>query len=715
MPGYPWQREVELDARDGCAIIPASLTIGVPMSTTAAAQKNSTGAILLGFLGSMNLAIILLLTLAIASVIGTVLQQNQPYNNYVNKFGPFWFEVFKDLQLYDVYSAGWFVFILAFLLLSTSICIYRNAPGFLRDIRTFRFNVQRKSLASFKMSAEAEVDDAEEYKTYAAKALKALGYRVRVDETDERYLMSAMRGGVNRWGYIFAHLAIIVVCIGGMMDSKISLKMREMAGTLMPETRNISASEFPPESRLDTDTMAFRGTIDIPEGDSANLVFLPLRDGFLVQPLPFRIGVKDFRVEHYSTGMPKSFESDIQIFDERRDEPVDATIAVNKPLIYDGYAIYQASFGDGGSTVDLRLWPLNPEQNQQRTLQTKVFSRSQVDAADGPITLEVNDFRLFNINPIKASELPPEQRKASGPKGAVAGLKELMGGEEEEVIEQKNFGPSVVFKFRTADGTAREYMNYMNPVRMEGGRFYALSGVRDAPNEPFRFLHIPLGPDGTVQQFMDYVAKLHDVDYVRETITDTMVNNPSQRDMTPELRAQIAFTLTRLVTVFNEGGYEKVLQDIETRVPAAQREEATEAFTNMLRTAHEAVYLRMLGEKGLTPTREDEIFLQEALLTINVFSVYGAPYYVQMTGFEQLQATGLQISKQPGKNVVYIGSLMLTLGIFMMFYVAHRRLWLWLEPNNGKVLLSGTTNRNQIEFETEFERIKSVLLTNNER
>jgi len=43
--------------------------------------RKSTGAILLEFLGSMNLAITVLVAIAIASVIGTVLQQNEAYDD----------------------------------------------------------------------------------------------------------------------------------------------------------------------------------------------------------------------------------------------------------------------------------------------------------------------------------------------------------------------------------------------------------------------------------------------------------------------------------------------------------------------------------------------------------------------------------------------------------------------------------------------------------
>ena len=42
-------------------------------------------------ISSMRFAISLLSLLAIASVIGTVMKQNEPMPNYVNQFWPFWF------------------------------------------------------------------------------------------------------------------------------------------------------------------------------------------------------------------------------------------------------------------------------------------------------------------------------------------------------------------------------------------------------------------------------------------------------------------------------------------------------------------------------------------------------------------------------------------------------------------------------------------------
>jgi cytochrome c biogenesis protein len=105
---------------------------------------------------------------------------------------------------------------------------------------------------------------------------------------------------------------------------------------------------------------AFRGNVMLPEGAAANFVFLRLRDGFVLQELPFAIELKDFQVAYYDTGQPKSFVSQVRIHDREHlgDQPLEATIRVNHPLVYRGYAIYQSDFGDGGSKLELRAWPL---------------------------------------------------------------------------------------------------------------------------------------------------------------------------------------------------------------------------------------------------------------------------------------------------------------------------------------------------------------------
>ena len=100
-------------------------------------------------LSSMRFAVSVLTVLGIASIIGTVLKQNEPYANYIIQFGQFWFDFFEMLGLYDVYHSAWFLLILIFLVVSTSLCIYRNTPLMLKELKAYRENATEKSLRAF--------------------------------------------------------------------------------------------------------------------------------------------------------------------------------------------------------------------------------------------------------------------------------------------------------------------------------------------------------------------------------------------------------------------------------------------------------------------------------------------------------------------------------------------------------------------------------------
>src|SRR5579859_7575710 len=99
------------------------------VTTSGLQSKSSRRAIrhFVELVSSMRFAIALLVILAIASIIGTVLTQDDPYPNYVNQFGPFWADIFRSLSLYTVYSSWWFMLILCFLMVSISLCVIRNA------------------------------------------------------------------------------------------------------------------------------------------------------------------------------------------------------------------------------------------------------------------------------------------------------------------------------------------------------------------------------------------------------------------------------------------------------------------------------------------------------------------------------------------------------------------------------------------------------------
>jgi cytochrome c biogenesis protein len=71
-----------------------------------------------------------------------------------------------------------------------------------------------------------------------------------------------------------------------------------------------------------------------------------------------------------------------------------------------------------------------------------------------------------------------------------------------------------------------------------------------------------------------------------------------------------------------------------------------------------------------------------------------------------------QLTRAPGKKVVYLGSLLLVLGIFSMFYVRERRLWFWLKDTTTggtSVLMAMSTARRTLDFEKEFAQTRDAI------
>ncbi|HEX2011844.1 MAG TPA: cytochrome c biogenesis protein ResB, partial [Roseateles sp.] len=173
----------------------------------------------------MRFAIALLTVICIASVIGTVVKQREPLNNYVNQFGPFWAEVFGKLDLYTVYGAWWFLLILAFLVISTSLCIARNTPKIIADLKSYKENIREKSLQAFHHKAIGHLPvPAEQALAQVSALLDAEGWKARAQIRDKGTMVAARKGAANKIGYLAAHGAIVLICLGGLFDGDLVVR-----------------------------------------------------------------------------------------------------------------------------------------------------------------------------------------------------------------------------------------------------------------------------------------------------------------------------------------------------------------------------------------------------------------------------------------------------------------------------------------------------------
>jgi cytochrome c biogenesis protein len=89
----------------------------------------------------------------------------------------------------------------------------------------------------------------------------------------------------------------------------------------------------------------------------------------------------------------------------------------------------------------------------------------------------------------------------------------------------------------------------------------------------------------------------------------------------------------------------------------------------------------------------------------------GGVYSFTLVDFKQRFYTGLQVAKDPGVWVVWLGCTLMVLGSMIAFFLSHRRIWITIMPVGGKtgIKLGGSAHRNQPAFELFFDDFKKNL------
>ena len=261
------------------------------------------------FFASVKLTVVLLLTLAVTSIIGTLIPQNESPQAYLEAFGVFLYRFFNILGFFDLYHSWWFQALMLLLALNVLICsidrlsatwriIFPERPKF--NLSRFR-RLEPKEEFTQKGSAEALK---QRYHTIVCRNFRYC----RVEETDSGFAIFGERGRWTRIGVYIVHLSVICMLVGGVIGSM----------------------------------FGFEGFVNLAPGDSAQQI--QLRNGNQVLQLDFIIRCDDFKVRFYPSGAPEEFRSSLSIIEG--DKVVKSQdIIVNDPLHHRGISIFQASYG----------------------------------------------------------------------------------------------------------------------------------------------------------------------------------------------------------------------------------------------------------------------------------------------------------------------------------------------------------------------------------
>ena len=662
-------------------------------------------------LSSMRFAISALSVLCIASAIGTIVPQASPDINYVNQFGAFWAEVFAAFDVFRVYNAPWFLVFMALMLISTTLCLIRNTPKMLREARAWPLHVRDRAFVAFRHRHENAVTNESQAVLSVQQAtdwLKSHGYSIKNPVSNDASLpvLVAKKGAYNRLGYIFAHLAIVVISLGGLLDSEIPTRAAAWWWEKAPI--NLaglnSAQEVPASAKMPQATPTYRANLLIPEGQTSDMAVINRPGGAFLLDLPFELTLKAFRVDYYSTGMPKLFASDVVLKDKTDGTLREATIEVNKPLIHRGVAIYQSSFDDGGSKLKLVAHPLSGPVRQLLPIELAVGQSLPLRSQDQTLALEVSGFKAINVENISDQEPIEDPFK----KHAATVLSPAVN--VTTTANQRNVGPSFNYKLRDTAGQAREFHSYMLPIDLDGAPVF-LVGVRNSPDETFRYLRIPADEDGSLNEYMRLRVAMANPE-VRQRAAEIFAQRSAPENLAPAL----ASSAKRSLDAVAEGGLEGLADLLEQTVPEAERDRASDVVVRMLTSAFWELWQLARVDAGLPRLEQNDTTLNFTQRALNAYSdsqIFGAPILVMLDGFDQVQASVFQVTRSPGKTTVYLGCLLLTLGIFAMLYIPERRVWVWRRVNGEgqveSVRVAASSTRHSLDFDREFQELSTHI------
>ena len=261
------------------------------------------------FFCSVKLTVILLLSLAFTSVIGTVIPQNESPDAYLQAYGAFRYQLLSALGIFDMYHSWWFQGLLLLLTVNIVVCSIDRLRGSWKVIfnRNPRVNPQRFAKRSDARSFTDKRAVDELVKVYEPVIARRFGY-CRVTRANGGAAIYGEKGRLSRLGVYIVHLSVIFLLVGGLVGS----------------------------------FFGFEGFVNIPEGEATDTI--RLRNTGAIHRLDFQIRCDDFNLELYENGAPKEYRSSLSIVEGGR-AVKQKDIVVNDPIRYRGINIFQSSYG----------------------------------------------------------------------------------------------------------------------------------------------------------------------------------------------------------------------------------------------------------------------------------------------------------------------------------------------------------------------------------
>jgi len=279
----------------------------------------------LSTIADLRLAIILLLIIAIFSISGTVIEQNQPINYYQENypenpalFGFLTWQVLINIGLNHVYTTWWYLAILFLFGSSLIACTFKRQLPALKAAKIWQFYDQPRQFNKLAFSAEVSTESL----TKIESILNSKGYKVYTNDNS----IYAQKGLAGRIGPIIVHIGMIIVLLGAIWGAFSGFFAQEM----IPSGDTFTIQNYLEAGRLTN----------------------------LEKPQSFQVKVNDFWINYSPEGKVDQFYSDLSVINKQGKEVTRKTIFVNQPLRYQGITFYQTSWNISAVKVQLNNSPI---------------------------------------------------------------------------------------------------------------------------------------------------------------------------------------------------------------------------------------------------------------------------------------------------------------------------------------------------------------------
>jgi len=261
------------------------------------------------FLASVKLALFTFFTLALTSVIGTIIPQGKEMAFYVENFGAGTAKLFQVLDVPDMYKSWWFVSLLVLFSLNLIVCTIDRFPNIWRLVTMDNLAMELERILKMpqRQGFVSELP-VEQLRDQAEKVLAATSWKFKAADQEGGRLFSAQKGNWSRLGVIMVHVSILVIFLGAIIGA----------------------------------ALGYKGFVMITEGKSVQQIYAFDAERTAI-PLNFQLRCDRFVLELYDNGAPKEFMSDLVVVKDGK-EVKKQSIEVNAPLTYGGLTFYQSSY-----------------------------------------------------------------------------------------------------------------------------------------------------------------------------------------------------------------------------------------------------------------------------------------------------------------------------------------------------------------------------------